>query len=385
MRFLFASLVLMLFIRSGLQAQEVLPQFNATVKGAGKVLISWKNTYSNINQISIQRSNDSLRNFTTVLTVPDPRLAENGFVDIRATGTKVFYRMFILFGNSRYIFTKSRRATTENPGSPVVKTESPVPVEKIPEKPVAKTDNKKGKPGARGKQVLKGKTENPVAIQAEKPVENPVVVTQPPVNEKQPVKPAADSTEDDDLDIQKIDNARIFYPIDPRPNRAPSVNSPGKITVPTIRVDRTLAVMRRDSLIRRLAATRVRFFSDSLMKMTHDTLLFVNADTLLIRPYIAPVLVQQPKVEKEVFKPSQNVFTAKDGNVTISLPDFETKNYSVKFFEDDNTPVIELKEINNGVLTVDKTNFMHSGWFRFELYEEGKLKEKNRFFIPRDL
>ncbi len=382
MRFLFASLVLMLSTLSGLQAQEVLPQFSATIKSNGKVLISWKNTYNNINQISIQRSTDSLRNFTTVLTVPDPRLAENGFVDIKATGNKLYYRMFILFGNSRYIFTRSHRPLADNPSSPMVKTESPVPVEKVTEPALTKIPERKGKTAGKGKPPAKGKA----AIIVEKPIENPVLITPNAVAEKPANKLPADSITEDDLEVQKIDNARIFYPVDTRPARAPSVNSPGKIKVPTIRVDRSLVVVRRDSVIRQLPATRVRFFSDSLMKQTHDTLLFVNADTLLIRPYIVPPPeVKEVKEIKEVFRASANVFTAKDGNITILLPEFETKNYSIKFFEDDNTPVFELKEINNGQLTVDKTNFMHSGWFRFELYEEGKLKEKNRFFIPKDL
>jgi len=33
---------------------------------------------------------------------------------------------------------------------------------------------------------------------------------------------------------------------------------------------------------------------------------------------------------------------------------------------------------------LDKANFLHAGWFRFELYENGQLKEKHRFYIPKD-
>jgi hypothetical protein len=92
----------------------------------------------------------------------------------------------------------------------------------------------------------------------------------------------------------------------------------------------------------------------------------------------------KPFVPKEVYKVSNYIFTAKDGNINISLPDATTKKYSVKFLELDSSPVFDLKEIRAAFLIVDKTNFVHSGWFRFELFEDGKLKEKNRLFIPKD-
>jgi len=36
------------------------------------------------------------------------------------------------------------------------------------------------------------------------------------------------------------------------------------------------------------------------------------------------------------------------------------------------------------MLTLDKSNFIHAGWFKFELYEDGQLKEKNKLLIPKD-
>jgi hypothetical protein len=128
-----------------------------------------------------------------------------------------------------------------------------------------------------------------------------------------------------------------------------------------------------------LPGNRVRRFSDSLIQQTKDTLFFVNADTLQIKPYIEPY--HEPK---EVYKISAYVFTSKDGNVMIALPDYAHKKYYVAFYEMDSTQVMVVKEIRDGELIIDKTNFGHSGWFRFELYEDGKLKEKNKFLIPRE-
>src|ERR1700730_16537282 len=120
MRLFFALFLLSVFILPDAKAQDTLPGFSASLKSNGKVLISWRNGYPSINQISIQRSSDSLRNFTTLITVPDPRIPENGFVDSKGNGAKMYYRIFILFPNSKYMFTKSRRAVLEPVEQPVV-------------------------------------------------------------------------------------------------------------------------------------------------------------------------------------------------------------------------------------------------------------------------
>ena len=118
----------------------------------------------------------------------------------------------------------------------------------------------------------------------------------------------------------------------------------------------------------------LRRLRDSILNKTRDTLAFKTADTVILKPYV-------PKV---VYKPSMYVFTARDGNITIALPEVSTKKYSVKFFEEDSTPLFELKQVKQSPLTLDKANFLHAGWFFFELYENGLLKEKHKFYIPKD-
>ncbi|HEY4154229.1 MAG TPA: hypothetical protein VGM24_02355, partial [Puia sp.] len=202
-----------------------------------------------------------------------------------------------------------------------------------------------------------------------------VLPKEPP---KQPVA-RAEAAEEKELAIPKIDNSRISYLQDKRNLKNPAVNSPDKIKTPAIQVEKTLFVKKGDSVIMKLAGNKVRQFSDSLLKETRDSLLFVSTDTLLIKPFVEP-----PVEKKDVYRISPYVFTAKDGNVNIALADWNNKKYSVRFFEDDNTPLIEIKDIKDPLLIIDKTNFLHSGWFRFELYEDGRLKEKNKLFIPKE-
>lgn len=85
------------------------------------------------------------------------------------------------------------------------------------------------------------------------------------------------------------------------------------------------------------------------------------------------------------FLPSLYVYTYRDGSLRITLPQKEIMTkYSIKFFEEDGTFLFELKDIREKDFKMDKTNFYHAGWFRFELYEDGRLLEKNKFRLDKD-
>lgn len=86
----------------------------------------------------------------------------------------------------------------------------------------------------------------------------------------------------------------------------------------------------------------------------------------------------------ETFVPSFYIYTNRDGYVFVNLPDADQKKYNIKFFEEDNSLLFELKSIKERALTLDKANFYHAGWFKFELYNDEKLIERHRFYIGKD-
>ena len=133
-------------------------------------------------------------------------------------------------------------------------------------------------------------------------------------------------------------------------------------------------VKKRDTLVATINAKDLKKFRDSVVTKTKDTIAFAGADTILLKPF----------VPKEVFKPSKFIYTEKDGNVTISLPNTAIHHYSVKFFDEKSVPLFDITEVKESSLLIDKVNFLRSGWYKFELYEDGKLKEKHKFFIPKD-
>lgn len=95
------------------------------------------------------------------------------------------------------------------------------------------------------------------------------------------------------------------------------------------------------------------------------------------------LLLTEPK-NSDIFVPSPFVFTQKDGYVQIKLPDAESKKFSIRFFEEDDSFLFELKEIKRSSFKIDRTNFYHAGWFKFELDEDGKLIEKHKFYLAKD-
>ena len=105
----------------------------------------------------------------------------------------------------------------------------------------------------------------------------------------------------------------------------------------------------------------------------------IISDSVLIGPVNGN---NRPKAE--MYIPSKRVFTFKDGYVRINLPDGMDKKYNIKFFTFEDELLFELKEVKERNFKIDKANFYHAGWFKFELYENGELLEKNKFYIPKE-
>lgn len=297
------AFVLSVLVMNRAVAQQPLPEFSVTTRGNNKILVSWVNQYPKVSQISIQRSLDSTRNFKTILTVPDPNIPQNGFVDTKAPSQFMFYRLFILLDSGKYVFSKSSRPQFDSSKQIVQTPTKPF----VPNKQVQISENLNEK-------------------------------------DKQDLKETLQGIQKDEKPVEEAKPEKLF------------------------------TIKKRDTILFTVTESTFKAFRDSVVYKTKDTLVFKNVDTILIKPF----------VPKEVYKPSVYVFTAKDGNISIILPDAMVKSYSIKFFEEDNSPLFEVKQVKEASLVLDKANFLHGGWFKFELYEDGKLKEKNKFFIPKD-
>ncbi|GAO43601.1 hypothetical protein [Flavihumibacter petaseus] len=325
--------------------QDTLPSFTAVRRTNNRVLISWTNPYGQkIRQLSIQRSKDSLRQFKSIMTLPDPVVLQNGYVDTRSPDTSQYYRLYILLDSGRYIFSTSRKPVKyipPPPPPPAKKPEQQAPVTRkssqagvVPPRPVVTEEDRLREKLSAPEKAADKTTGKPSEKPSEKVPEIPPPVLPPKENNKPPVVP-------------------VTPPVVPE-------------KIYQVKRGDTLKAPVRESLLKR--------FRDSVTLKTKDTMVSVINDTLIIRPF----------VPKETFKVSRYVFTDKTGLLHIELPDAATRNYKVRFYEEDKSFLFEVKDIRDQILLLDKANFHHAGWFLFELYEDGNLKEKNRFFIGKD-
>lgn len=211
-----------------LYAQKTLPGISVR-NSKGKIIVSWKNEYTvPVTGISIQRSYDSIKNYTTIGSVLNPQNKENGYADSEPPYNKMYYRVSISFAGGTYIVSG---ATT-------------------------------------------------------------------------PVK-------DTSQDVSGIPNSWQLNPM----------NDPN---------------------------------------------------------------LQMPPSVQGINYPSSRIFKARDNNVMIHLPGAAEKKYKVKFFNEQEKMIFELTKIKDDILIIEKVNFGQAGWYRFEIYENGLLIEKNKLLVPKD-
>lgn len=91
-------------------AQKVLPDFDIRSSG-GRVILSWKYQFGKTaTAVTIQRSFDSTRNFTTIGSMLNPTAEENGYLDPSPPYHAMYYRIFIAFEGGSYIISDSKKA-----------------------------------------------------------------------------------------------------------------------------------------------------------------------------------------------------------------------------------------------------------------------------------
>jgi len=87
-------------------------------------------------------------------------------------------------------------------------------------------------------------------------------------------------------------------------------------------------------------------------------------------------------VTENMFQPSAFVYINPGGNLMLILPNPEKKHFSFLVYKEDGALLFNMKNIKESKLLIDRSNFMSSGWFSYELYDGQKPKEKSKFFIP---
>lgn len=94
--------------------------------------------------------------------------------------------------------------------------------------------------------------------------------------------------------------------------------------------------------------------------------------------------ISNNRIRSDTWIASRYIYTSRDGYIKISLPEALEKKYNIKFFTNENEFLFELKDVKEKEFKLEKSNFYRAGWFKFEMYEDGVLKEKNKFYLPKE-
>lgn len=137
---------------------------------------------------------------------------------------------------------------------------------------------------------------------------------------------------------------------------------------------RMITVRSKDTVFAIMEYSYYKHFKDSINKSTKDTLFVLGKDEVTLKPF-------NPD---NIYIPSIYVVSNKDGFIQLKLPESGHKKYKITFFEMDGKKLFTINNIPESDLLIDKSNFVHAGWFRFELYEDDKLKERNKILLQRD-
>lgn len=374
-RFILTTGLLIVFFIKG-NSQGALPDFSVKELTQGKMQISWINPYPNCIQLAIQKSSDSANNFRTIFSSQSPELPANGFVDNKPLlVTKSYYRIFYVLKSGAYFFSKSIG----------IETKLSLPIVLLaPKSP-----------------FISQKKMTYILIN------NSIVLRLTP-NEYKHFKDSIFSKTTDGL--QRVSEKKVVWMPSSKNNQRKffyvyknesllfeilkgsfppfidSIHLTTRDTLVYLTQDHILLkpyrepplpfvyIYRNDSLLVELGRAKYNSFKDSIASNTKDTLLVLSNNRVDIHPY-------QPKY---IWQSSKYIFVNTKGYVTIQIPLAKKYHYRIIFYEDSGPELFQVKSITETELLLDKTAFIHSGWFYFELFENDNLKEKNKFFLGKE-
>jgi hypothetical protein len=362
-----AILILGLFTAGIAHAQNPLPDLSVKELTRGKIQVSWYSPEGNCIQLAVQRSADSSRNFRTIFSALSPQLVNNGFLDNKPVSGKSYYRLFYVVEGGAYFFTRAVMVET----APVI------------EMPMGSLEKPKDLTNIYLKKTLLFRLTRPEYQR----FRDSVLKAKDALRRIDPNnvewKPAQSTVKKDivrvyqkDMLVAELDRKgyQLFRDsIKEYTRDTLFAVDPSRTQIhPFTPIPRgTVFIYRNDSLIRQLDITLYKNFKDSMSTRTRDTLYAKDNNRVEIHPY----------TPRYAWRPSEHVFTNSKGYLTIYLPLAKQKHYHIVFFEETGTEVFRIKTIRETEFILDKTEFVHMGWFSFELYEDDKLKEKNKFYL----
>jgi hypothetical protein len=368
-----------LLLSTRVHAQNPLPDLSVRELTRGKIQVSWYSPERNCIQVAVQRSTDSSKNFRTIVSAQSPELMNNGYVDNKPPVGRAYYRIFYVLQGGAYFFTRAVMVETQPPAVektlPVMEMGkeknleyTTIYIKNTPAFRLTKDEYKHFKDSI-------NKTKDALHRIDEHAVEWRPVKTEPKKGDK---KEMVRVYIRDMLltEVSKKDYPRFKDSIKMQTKDTLFVIDQSRIQLHPfiVPVIETVFIYRNDSLLLQLETEAYKKFKDSIAMRTKDTLFATDRNRVEIHPF-------RPKY---AWIASKYIYTNNKGYVIINLPLVKQHRYHVVFFEEDGSELFRIKAIKEPELILDKTDFIHAGWFSFELFEDDKLKEKNKLLLLKE-
>ncbi len=315
------------------QAQPLLPDMIGASQN-GINLITWTCQYNGVKSIAVQRSNDSVYNYTTIGYVKVVAKGQQAFLDGHAKGGDNWYRLCIVFGSDLTWYSNSLKLKLDS--SWVLKQKS-MPSNDSLQKFAANVKITEAAPETQPKPAAAQppKTTTPAPTPG-----NKVTTITKPADTAKGVKP-------------------VVTPGAPAKTTTTTSTTQPQSTQPGVKVVLDSTQHKRDSTRKMVVTTQ---------------------------PPPAQPKIVMPKIvtdtDPSLYIKSQYVFTNPyTGHVNIEIPDARKFLYSIKFMDIKNHVIMEVPRIVDPVIIIDKRNFQHKGVYKFELMKEHARLESGNISI----
>lgn len=137
-------IIVLLFLVTVAHTQPALPDIAGNSLNATNIL-SWTCQYDGVQSISIQRSYDSVRNYTVIGTLKKPKKGTQGFIDEHPQSGDNWYCLNVVFANSSVPWTTNRIKIHVDASQLVLHSQTPIsttePFQKIVPKSISSKDS----------------------------------------------------------------------------------------------------------------------------------------------------------------------------------------------------------------------------------------------------
>ena len=120
---------------------------------------------------------------------------------------------------------------------------------------------------------------------------------------------------------------------------------------------------------------------DSVLNFTSDSLYFVNDSTIKYVKFNA--VAAMANAETSNLQPvSKFLYLNADSYIVLKFPEQELSHYSMTIYKQNGTSVLfKIPKFENSEIILNKTSFLSTGWYPYEIYKDGKLQERSRLEI----